>query len=135
MGAVINHLPTNSESETVLWTNSSPSASFSSQTISLSDVASKYKYLRIYYRFYVNIYDKMYTDFSIDRTVRGTYATRDNGGRFCLALYHWAGYEVCRTFYFTDYNYNQLVISNCTRIGGSATQNDSCVPLKVVGVR
>lgn len=37
-------------SETVLWTNSSPSDNFSAQTVNLSDSVVNYKYLKFIYR-------------------------------------------------------------------------------------
>ena len=40
-----------SMTETTLWTNSSPSASFAAQTITLSDNISNYDYIRIKYRY------------------------------------------------------------------------------------
>lgn len=121
--------------ETVLWTNPSPSANFSAQSVTLSDDYSKYEYIGVYSkasptdtRVYFNLYKKE----DVDKTTATAGSTAYGGlgsviqsGNYKQSYFRSFYKTSDTTFYFNDGVY-----------GGDGTNSPRYgIPTKIVGCR
>ena len=118
--------------ETVLWTNPSPTATFATQTITLSDDMTKYDFLKIEWDAatdQTSSADNMIipvVDFINSRS-SATY-----GPNYTLtSLYNGSTFGRI-TYYVSD---NQIYIESAYRIKNDSTQNKATIPLKIYGMK
>ena len=116
-----------SESKTLLWENTSPTSGFSSQTITLSDVVSNYKKLRI------EVYDSSgnyYVDY--DMSTPSKYLL---SGKCGFAIGYHSTNNYTRFGYLYDETYTKIWWSACYRLGATSTLSNGCVPAAVYGIK
>lgn len=125
----VNDLP-QGESATLLWTNTSPATSFAAQTITLSDLATNYKKLRIeVYRSSGNYY----IDF--DLTDASIYYGSSSTSRMSICAKSSDNTNIyCRYIYFND-AYDKLYISNGARWNSANTSSNICKPAAIYGIK
>lgn len=136
--AIINRLPVGGGlSETVLWTNPSPSANFNAQNITLSQNASSFKALRIYYQWSGNpgtMASSKYNDFSlvdIDQYILNT-----NKHSYVMPLgIIYTNRTYTRTLRFSNTNYNVLIVSDSYLLNTTGSNNALAIPLKICGLK
>lgn len=117
--------------ETVLWTNPSPTSDFTSQTVTLSDDINNYAFIKIQFR----------RSIGDSTTANVIYAIEDlkkyvgNGSLFG-AMSLWSGTTSSfarRIGYVSD---TKISISSLTQIGGnSAAGQSSGAPTQIIGMK
>lgn len=120
-------------SETTLWTNNSPTSNFTSQTVTLSDGISNYKYIA----FIVNMSTSV-TDVSITFTFDASKITdwTSSDYRPLLGVYYTNNYYYYRVL--TYVSNTSLTIGACIRNTASSaagTNNAGVIPVKIVGLK
>jgi len=120
-------------SETVLWTNPSPNAQQSNQTITLSKSVSNYDVIRIYYKgYYTNSSaDVKYIDFPIDFVTQAYVA--EGHLQMVVAEYDSNGYTQGRVVRYT--NATQFELTQSFRIGGTNNYNANNIITKISGLK
>ena len=118
--------------ETVLWTNSSPSSSFASTTITLSESMASYDYIKISYLMWNtssvenarNILIPM-SDFAL---------TTDSAAGLMNALaVRSSNNRVARVF--ARASDTQIKFIDAYRINSTTKDNNGCIPYKIYGVK
>ena len=125
------------QTETVLWTNQSPSSDFAAQTVTLSDDMNNYDYLKVSYENYnagagTNDPYNIYISVSDFKTSRYADSTRHNTFTFG-GIY--APSNNCYTrqmVYNTD---TTVKFGTCTQIGGTSASGNNSIPLQIVGIK
>lgn len=125
-------------SETVLWTNASPTSAFAGQNVSLSDNVNNYKYIEIQYDVYASQNHYMSSIYKVSELLSmNTPSSNDNYWRTDLsALYQ--NYVFTRLGYLYDnthfhFDNNLWVLSSGTVQRG--TNNSSIIPIKIIGLK
>lgn len=127
----INELPqTAPETATLLWENSNPSASFASQTITLSDTIENYKKLRIeVYRSSENY------NIDFDMTDPSDFNGSSSISRMSICAKSADNTNIYARYMYFNGGYNKLYFSNGTRVGGTNTSGNICKPAKIYGIK
>ena len=115
-----------SDTETVLWTNGSPTSSFAQKTVTLSDNINNYDYIKMTFRYSTSDDTELVEIFPVENidintAKRSTY----------LGVMWYAGSWKYRNI---TNNYTSVEISNCVFVGGSSS-NGSIIPLQIIGIK
>ena len=113
--------------ETTLWTNSSPTSSFSAQSVTLSKAVQNFEYLEIYYRFST----------SDSTTVRDIFLVEDldtsSITRRIIGMRRTSGETRVRPIQLTSSTTIQFSASYQTTTSSQSTSNTYIIPTKIVG--
>lgn len=119
-------------SETALWTNSSPSATYPSQTITLSQSYTTFDKLRIYYRIATNAEDIYSID--VEKTVWDNVVTGNNKPRVVIGCINNDGTKnysrILRHTTTTD-----VIISSANELGTTSNNNNFLLPQRICGLK
>lgn len=115
--------------ETVLWTNPSPTADFAAQTVTLSDSIDNYKYLKIKYCFSTSYNTGNCLSnyiISVDEFKKAPYPEASGTARlnFSFARMNTSNVAAYRRFYYAS--------STTVRFG--STDTNALIPLEILGV-
>lgn len=115
--------------ETTLWTNNSPTSSFASQTVTLSDYVSNYDYIKITFRLSTSSTDTLsilvpkedYSKYDGTSSGAGVMHVNSNTG-YC---------RLARTFTGTSINF-----APCwTVFAAAGSNNNLLIPVSIVGIK
>jgi hypothetical protein len=129
-----------SETETVLWSNPNGTtiantSPFSAQQITLSQAASGFDKLRIYYKTVSNPGSGtaivVTCDYFLDNISRMT--SGNWNGAFAIGAYYGSTYSYARGMYFYDATYTKMQVCACYRL--NTQSNTMCIPLKISGIK
>lgn len=122
--------------ETVLWTNPSPTSSFSSQTVTLSDNKSNYKYIAVEYAVKTTSTGSGTVLMSVEDFVNaGTSVNVSPLPALCLySAPDSDGKRYARVVYNHSED-NKINIYDCQRINSQATANSMAIPWKIYGLK
>ena len=118
-------------SETLLWENPSPNATFAAQSVTLSDSISNYDYIRFYFKSgasTTNIRSNIYS-------VADVKASISSGARnqVCSTACSNSGNVSARTItYESD---TQLAFSAAWSLGGAVSYNQTTIPHSIYGLK
>lgn len=115
-------------SETVLWTNSSPTSSFSAQAVTLSDDMNNYTYLKVCWRMSTSDSTSMYILIPVAEFVS---YTNDNNPYPAFTARITSIY-VRRTYYISD---TSMQIISAYQMGGTPINNNYVIPTEIYGVK
>lgn len=119
--------------ETVLWTNPSPTADFAAQTITLSDSISNYKYIGIKYCF--NKTNTSIIDTAIYKTEEMRASTTDSGtdhNAIMLGLQTSNYYSFSRVVgYVSD---TSIKFTTGYRLNAASSSANANIPLEILGI-
>ena len=121
--------------ETQLWSNSAPTSSFGTQTITLNGNISDYKYIKLTYRYTTS-----------DATTIDIYMSTDDYKNKCLysSTGHIAGrlspsfVTASKVAYARSSSYvadNQILFGSCVTMNGTTSNNSYCIPTKISGLK
>ena len=115
--------------ETTLWTNSSPTSSFATQTVTLSNGISNYSYIKIVYRASNTVEEESYLYVPQAKMISSTETNDYNIVGLCN---YGTSYRYIRfAFYASD---TSIKFSDCGRWKNNANGNTICVPISIIGV-
>lgn len=121
--------------ETVLWTNPSPTASFTAQNVTLSDSLSNYKYIGIKLAYGTSYNTGEYLT-TILLTVadfrKGGYDTSVRRNNMALGIISDANKSYGRTVYYIDDT--SVRFATCYQVASSTTANNNAIPLEILGI-
>lgn len=121
--------------ETVLWTNSSPTSEMAANTIlTLNDDYTNYDFLKITYRLSTTNdteWDVVMSKDSVDTAISET----TNSNRIALCAYGSASVSVRLLSRQDSTTTNKLVASNSRTWGGTGTGTASMIPTKISGLK
>ena len=122
--------PKPSGTETVLWTNSDPTSSFASQTVTLSDSAYNYRYLKVsWYGLTSN------TDLRAMLVTPSDLATNTTEGSVRYALCCQSASSAQKARAISLQSANQLYFGAAVNWSGAATtMNTACIPYQIIGI-
>ena len=125
-------------SETVLWTNASPTSSLATQNLTLTDSMFNYSYLGVYYRFTTSDTSEARTIvIPSELTLHNPKFVQGFLGSLSITVGSGTTTEWTRFFCRADDTGNLLYMYSCTKTtGGSGGQNNSyLIPTKIVGIK
>lgn len=118
-------------SETVLWTNPSPTSNFATQTVTLSQSIENFDYIKFVHRISTSASNSGETIYSVS-----TFKTSSNSVAIqpvIAARTGGNGYPVRRIRYVSDTTVSFLSTNNA---GSGASYNDAyCIPLSIIGIK
>ena len=115
--------------ETSLWTNASPSSNFSTQTITLSDSISKYKYIKFTYKVGVSVNTS--SSFVIDVTE----LKKSLSESYAPLLSYTCNYNsVARSRGIVYVSDTQLTIRASYNVNNTGGSDATCIPLEILGL-
>lgn len=117
-------------SETTLWTNPSPTSSFASQNVSLSDNISNYDFIKIQFRVSTSVSNSASIIVSKEDLLTMTNAT--NTPKFALGAIESSVTHTRAGYYVSDTSIN---IGNTYRTNSTTTYNAVCIPTEVIGMK
>lgn len=114
----------------MLWTNPSPTASFASQTVNLSDNITNYKMLKFTFRHSNTVSDEV----SVITEINDLKQYGSAVGKNCTAGVSRTAYGFMsrRLYYVSD---TSVSFANAMQINGSNQNNTDCIPIKVTGLK
>lgn len=123
--------------ETTLWTNSAPTSNFASQTITLSDGISNYKFLKIRYRKNTTENVEHQVLYDVDDVI--SQFTSNAGAHYMGSIVErensTPSYRTAARLYAMS-NDTTMTISNAIYIDNPSTaQNAWAIPLEIIGVK
>lgn len=123
-----NVLVQSSGTETVLWTNPSPTSQFATQTITVSDL-SEYDYIRVYFR----VSKSIDTELSVIMSKADFYNSIEGNTKDVLSIgaTGTTGTAVCRQIY----NLSNTQIKFGSAFTSSGINNDYAIPTKVSAIK
>lgn len=129
-GWVYSEKPTPSISKTTLWTNSSPSSSFSSKDVTLSQDIDNFDYIEIVGKEWTNQPSTIGYIFSVEDVKNATSAQNImTMGLVCYAQ----AYAYARRIYYKSGTV--IHINNASRVNSESTNNSALIPLYVNGLK
>lgn len=114
--------------ETVLWTNPAPTSAFASQTITLSDGISNYKYIKLKWK-NINSEDQIGESIvPVDNFTSQSPSPNYNNfsGMFTTPSSYARGWV-----YVSD---TQITFGNCYTLAGTTQNSNYCIPLEITGL-
>ena len=120
--------------ETSLWTNQSPSSAFAAQTVSLSDNLSKYKYVKVKFKFETSsTSDNAMGSFivSVDEFKKATYNSYNNIPTYMVGTAN-TSYHFSR--YFEYVNDTSIYFSPAYTVNNANSNNSRSIPLEILGL-
>lgn len=129
-GYAYSQKPTPSISKTTLWTNSSPSSSFSSKDVTLSQDIDNFDYIEIVGKEWTNQPSTIGYIFSVEDVKNATSAQNImTMGLVCYAQ----AYAYARRIYYKSGTV--IHINNASRVNSESTNNSALIPLYVNGLK
>lgn len=125
-------VPAPTPTETVLWTNSSPTVNFAGQTITLSDNLSNYDYIGVKIAYSTGYQTDEYCNTAI-MSISDFVKSSGSGRRPSMGLItaYNSGYaRSCQ--YVSD---TSVTIGNCYQMATSTGTNQQTIPLQVIGIK
>lgn len=116
--------------ETVLWTNTSPSSSFASQTVTLSQSIDNFDYIKITQKIHTSISGELATLIPVE-DFKKCLSAADTHFNMAFSV-NYSGQVYCRRIFYdsgTTVNFN-----NAYYVNNSGSSNSVCIPLKIFGV-
>lgn len=119
--------------ETVLWTNPSPTADFAAQTVTLSDSISNYKYIAFKYKYGKTTAD---TDYALEifpvEDIRESVSDSNNRNIVSLGIRTATAQLWARgVFYVSD---TSIQFGTCYRLNTAASTANGANPLEILGI-
>lgn len=115
------------ETKTTLWTNPSPTSSMTSETVTLSDDLTKYKYLEIEW--------KRTTTDNTTASMRVLSSVFASFGSSASPKYLMGAgtttYVARAVVYASD---TSVSFSQCRQVNGTGSSSGSCIPTKITGI-
>ena len=114
--------------ETVLWTNNSPTSTFAGQTITLSDSLDNYTYVKIKYRISTSVSTESSAIVPVSEFVHMTQTSdtfKIGTGSFDSSTY-------VRTAYYGSAT--TIVFNNGYKLGSTSQANGMLIPVSVIGI-
>lgn len=115
------------ETETTLWTNSSPTSGMISETVTLSDNLTKYRYLKIEWR-------RSTTDSTSAsmRVLPSEFKSFDSSAtpKFLMGT-GTTTYYARAVVYASD---TSVTFSQCRQVNGTGSASGNCIPTKITGI-
>lgn len=117
------------ETVTTLWANADPTSSFAAQTITLSDLATNYKKLRI------EVY-RSDGNYTVDYDMAGAdkFYSSSSTGRMCICAKSADNTNIYSRYIYFNGGYDKLYISNGARWNAAATSSNIAKPAVIYGV-
>ena len=116
--------------ETALWTNSSPTSSFASQTITLLDI-TPYKLIKVTFRVSTSNSNEYYELYTPDQLLNAIYVSPGSGQVSILGFYTGSA-RFLR--FFRASSGTSIVFSTGIQMGGS-DNNNYLIPIKISGLK
>ena len=117
--------------ETLLWENPSPNATFAAQSVTLSDSISNYDYIHFYFKSGAstnNIRSNIYSVADVKASTKS--GARNN---VCSTACSNTGSASARSItYESD---TQLAFSSAWSLGNAASYNQTTIPLSIYGIK
>lgn len=131
---VYNRLPQagGNASETALWVNPSPTATMAARTITLSQAATNFKYLKIVYAYQIT--DQTLTSAIYDMAEASNFVLGKSTARFALGFHTAASNDYGRFGSFTNEDYLSIAFTTSYRADTTATTANNCIPVAIYGV-
>lgn len=118
--------------ETVLWTNSAPTSSFASQTVTLSDSMDNYKYLAFKYRVNTSVEGDTTNIYSVEDIHKMLGSGTNNVNVGSLDIYVSGGNTYSRQIgYSSD---TAILFKDSYRLNAQASANTTCIPTEIIGL-
>lgn len=115
--------------ETTLWTNSSPSTSFSDQSVTLSESVENFKYIAFYVRTSESDNTESYVICDVDELK--TYIASGTHPELCMAS-RVNNQQFTRMVFYVDTTH--IKYDNAYELTGAPTRNSYVIPTKIVGL-
>lgn len=122
-----------SATETVLWTNGSPTSSFASQTVTLSQTIENFDYIKIVFRKSTTDADEGILILPT-KTVKESLNNTANTYRCCIGMRIGSATYV-RVIFVNSGVYDAIGIDSAARLSASGTSNTSAIPLQIIGIK
>ena len=117
-------------SETVLWTNSSPTTSFAAKTVTLSQSIANFERVRIYWRGSTSLA----TEASIDVSISDLQSFTGNSAlRGSLGIINTNGSNYTRSFAYV--NNTSIAFTNAYPFDNTSAVNIVAIPTKICGLK
>ena len=126
--------PKPSGTETTLWTNSSPTSSFAGQTITLSEIFTNFRYLKIVGRLSTSDSTETVAIYPVDFVKRWNQGTPDGRGALNVAI---SGSNYMRNIYIATADigtYIKLSFDNALKVGATTSANTNVIPTQIIGI-
>ena len=117
-----------SPTETVLWTNNSPTSTFAGQTITLSDSLDNYTYVKIKYRISTSVSTESSAIVPVSEFVRMT----QTSNTFKIGTGSFESSTYVRTAYYGSAT--TIVFNNGYQLGSTSQANGKLIPVSVIGI-
>lgn len=114
--------------ETVLWTNNSPTSSFSGQTITLSNSLDNYTYVKIKYRISTSVSTESSVIVPVSEFVRMT----QTSNTFKIGTGSFDSSTYVRTAYYDSAT--TIAFNNGYKLGSTSQANGMLIPVSVIGI-
>lgn len=113
--------------ETILWSNNSPSSAFANQVVSSFYNMHSYDYIGVYYRPKANTNFELMVIVPESDFENMTYSTDA-----VMMMSYYSGYYARAVWYVNDYD---IHFSDSLQVGGSGNSNGTSVPTRIVGLK
>jgi hypothetical protein len=124
-----------SATETVLWTNGSPTSSFASQTVTLSQTIENFDYIKIVFRKSTTNADEGILILPT-KTVKESLNNTASTYRCCIGLCVGnSNSTYVRTIFVNSGVYDAIGIDTATRLNASGTSNITAIPTQIIGLK
>ena len=122
--------------ETVLWTNPNPTASFSAQTVTLSESLRNYTYFKVVYRSSTT----GDIDFYVLFPVLGSggdfmYYVGNSQAKGCISYNISSGTARQRRLYINNTDGTEVGFTACQNVTSTTTTNGALIPVYIYGVK
>lgn len=122
-----------SATETVLWTNGSPTSSFGEQTVQLSQSIEDFDLIKVTFKLSTTNADEG-AIIVPTQTIKNSLNNTNNTFRTSIGV-RLSGYNYVRPLFINSGVYDQLGFSSARIPGNSGTSNTSATPLQVIGIK
>jgi hypothetical protein len=123
------------ETETTLWTNPSPTSSFSGQEVTLSDNYTNYKKIAFYFKYGTSSsYAESVEIYDTEKQIPLWYNMDDYTGRMSGAMAATSSGTIYSRLIWKNDSNNKFYIRYCYREGSSSMSNGQCIPTKITGI-
>lgn len=120
-------------SEIPLWVNSSPTANFAAQNVTLNGAISDYDYIKIVFQ---NTNNSSITGYDIQKSVLMSTSDFKVQYNYLVGGWVWGTLTQIRSHRFAEYvDDTTIKFYDCGGIGASGTGNSYLIPLKIYGIK
>lgn len=129
----LNELDTGKRfTETSLWTNSSPTSAFASQTVSLSESIENFDYIKIKFK-YANGYDIFSTPIVLVSDFKTFQANSQRSGAGMGGIFDASNNMYARSYWYV--NNTSVQFSAAYRLNSTTAYNDNLIPMEISGLK